>query len=228
MSGVLKSVGKVFKKVVKSKIFKVVAIAAAVYFTAGIASAALGSTFAAGLPMIGEAAGMLGVTGGALGGAAGAAASAAGMASIEGSMMAGIGGMTAEAGSPFIAGAGAIGEAAAPIALSQAGGAAGGAASGGVSGGVNNLAKIATGNPFNLSDPAMKILGQGIATGGKAMLDAIGQKAALDQRREEIQWSREDAAKKGSRFDMSNTYRKPYESVNTNTSSGIVNAVGGP
>lgn len=221
MSGVLKSIGKVFKKVVKSKIFKIAAIAAAVYFTGGLAAAAMGSEFALGLPMIGEAAGALGIGGTA----AGAATSAAGMASIEGSMMTGLAG-AAEAGSPFIAGAGAVGSAA-PTSLAAAGGAAGGA-SGGVSGGVNAVSKIATGNPFNLSDGATKILGQGIATGGKAMLDAIGQKAALDQRQREIDTARADVSRKGSMFDMSNTYRKPYQPINTNTGSGIVNAVGGP
>lgn len=64
MSGVLKKIGKVFKKIVKSKIFKVVLIAAAVYFTAGVALAAGGSAFAASLPGItaaGQAVGLAGV-----------------------------------------------------------------------------------------------------------------------------------------------------------------------
>jgi hypothetical protein len=63
MSGILKKIGKVFKKVVSSKIFKVIAIAAAVYFTAGVALAAGGSAFAAGLPGItaaGQAVGLAG------------------------------------------------------------------------------------------------------------------------------------------------------------------------
>jgi hypothetical protein len=228
MSGVLKSIGKVFKKVVTSKIFKIAAIAAAVYFTGGLAAAAMGSEFAMGLPMIGEAAGALGI-GGA--GAAGAVTSAAGMASIEGSMMTGLAGAV-EGGSPFIAGAGGVGSAAAgagnafaPTVMQAAGGAV---TPSGVSNGVSAVSKIATGNPFNLSDSAMKILGNGIATGGKAMVDAIGQKAALDQRQHEIDTARADVSKKGSMFDMSNTYRKPYQPINTNTGNGVVNAVGGP
>ena len=47
MSGIVKSVGKVFRKIVQSPIFKVVAIAAAVYFTGGLAAGAFG-TMAAG------------------------------------------------------------------------------------------------------------------------------------------------------------------------------------
>ncbi len=81
MSGVLKSAAKVFKKVVTSKVFKIAAIAAAVYFTGGLAAAAAGSEFAAGLPMIsslGETLGMSGV--GAIGSAAeGVAGAAAGI-----------------------------------------------------------------------------------------------------------------------------------------------------
>ena len=61
MSGILKKIGKVFKKIVKSKIFKAVLIAAAIYFTAGIAAGAMGSAFAASLPGISTAAGAIGL-----------------------------------------------------------------------------------------------------------------------------------------------------------------------
>lgn len=82
MSGLLKSVGKVFKKVVKSKVFKIAMIAAAVYFTAGIGLAASGSAFAATLPGISGAAGLLGVDISAGLAAAGGAAATAGGAAL--------------------------------------------------------------------------------------------------------------------------------------------------
>lgn len=49
MSGVFKAVGKIFKAVVSSPIFKVVLVAAAIYFTAGMAATVLGGTEAAAL-----------------------------------------------------------------------------------------------------------------------------------------------------------------------------------
>lgn len=112
MSGILKKVGKVFKKVVKSKIFKIAAIAAAVYFTGGIAAGAMGSSFAAGLPGIQSAASMLGVTSGAFGAAgAGAAAEAAagiagGFGSVDASMA--FGGAAETAGASAAGGGGLI------------------------------------------------------------------------------------------------------------------------
>lgn len=78
MSGILKSVGKVFKKVVTSKVFKIAALAAAVYFTAGIGLAAAGSEFAAALPGIQGVGGALGILGDGAGVAAGAGEAAAG------------------------------------------------------------------------------------------------------------------------------------------------------
>lgn len=81
MSGFLKSVGKVFKKIVQSPIFKVVAIAAAVYFTGGLALTAMGgeaAAFAATLPGISSAAGALGI-----GEIAGAAAANVGLTAAE-------------------------------------------------------------------------------------------------------------------------------------------------
>lgn len=72
MSGVVKGVKKVFKKIgqavkkiVKSPIFKAIVIAAAIYFTGGLAAGAMGSTTAAALPGISTAAEMLGIEAGA-------------------------------------------------------------------------------------------------------------------------------------------------------------------
>ena len=61
MSGAIKAIGKVFKAIVKSPIFKVIAIAAAVYFTGGLALGAMGSAFAASLPGIAGAADLVGL-----------------------------------------------------------------------------------------------------------------------------------------------------------------------
>jgi hypothetical protein len=91
MSGILKKIGKVFKKVISSKIFKVIAIAAAVYFTAGVALAAGGSAFAASLPGITAAGQMVGLAGtGAIAAeAAVTAASVASAANISAGVMSG-------------------------------------------------------------------------------------------------------------------------------------------
>jgi len=61
MSGVIKKIGDVAKKIIKNPIFKAVLVAAAIYFTAGIAAGAMGSTFAASLPGIGTAMETLGI-----------------------------------------------------------------------------------------------------------------------------------------------------------------------
>jgi hypothetical protein len=108
MSGILKKIGKVFKKVVSSKIFKVIAIAAAVYFTAGVALAAGGSAFAAGLPGItaaGQAVGLSGVGAIAATGAEVGAAAAA----TTGLAEAGVLGGAAEGGGGAIAGMSGVG-----------------------------------------------------------------------------------------------------------------------
>lgn len=96
MSGVVKKIGKVFKKIVKSKVFKVILIAAAVYFTAGIAAAAGGSAFAASLPGItaaGQAVGLAGT--GAIAATtaaevAGAALGSVGLAATDTAVSAGV------------------------------------------------------------------------------------------------------------------------------------------
>ena len=61
MSNILSGIGKIFKKIVQSPVFKVVAIAVAVYFTAGIAAGAMGISGAASLPGITSAMGFLGI-----------------------------------------------------------------------------------------------------------------------------------------------------------------------
>lgn len=83
MSGILKSIGKVFKKIIKSPIFKIAMIAVAVYFTGGLALGALGSTFAAALPGIAGAAEGLGITAGAFAAGAGEAATVAAAAAAN-------------------------------------------------------------------------------------------------------------------------------------------------
>lgn len=61
MSNILSGIGKIFKKIVQSPVFKVVAIAAAIYFTGGIAAASMGVSGAASLPGISTAMGFLGI-----------------------------------------------------------------------------------------------------------------------------------------------------------------------
>ena len=111
MSGILNSIGKVFKKIIKSPIFKIVLIAVAVYFTAGLALGALGSAFAASLPGIAGAAEGLGITAGAFG-AAGAAGAGAGVAAAAaGSVLldAGTGAAALDAGATLGVGAASAG-----------------------------------------------------------------------------------------------------------------------
>ena len=67
MSGLVRSVKKVFKKVTKSKVVKGLLIAAAVYYTAGIAGGMMGSTDMANLPGIKGLADTLGINAGAFG-----------------------------------------------------------------------------------------------------------------------------------------------------------------
>lgn len=114
MSNALKSIGKTFKKIVKSKVFKIVLIAAAIYFTAGIAAGAMGVAGAASMPGIGTAMSTLGIAEGSwaaamgLSSAASTAIPAAGWVSAEGGA-AFAGGLAADAavGSAAAAGAGA-------------------------------------------------------------------------------------------------------------------------
>jgi hypothetical protein len=86
MSGVVKGIKKVFKKIWNNKIVRAVVIAAAIYFTGGLAAGAMGSATAAALPGITAAAETLGVTAGAFGSTAAATAASgltAGMTAAE-------------------------------------------------------------------------------------------------------------------------------------------------
>jgi hypothetical protein len=152
MSGILKKVGKVFQKIVKSKIFKIVAIAAAVYFTAGIAAGAMGSVFAASLPGISTAASALGL--GEVG--------AFGAAALQGAGVVG-GAIAAEAGSVGLGATSAVGAemGTAGAALGEAGlGAAGVGAGEAAAGGA-----LATGTTADLVG--------GVAEGGLQLTSGI-------------------------------------------------------
>lgn len=83
MSGVVKGIKKVFKKIWNNKIVRAVVIAAAIYFTGGLAAGAMGSATAAALPGIAAAADTIGVTAGAFGSTA-AATAASGAAAFAG------------------------------------------------------------------------------------------------------------------------------------------------
>lgn len=93
MSGVIKKLGKALKRVVKSKVFKIIVIAAAVYFTAGIAAGAMGSQFAASLPGITTAAEALGINAGAF-----APSAVATLETAASGLSSTVGGMGLEAG----------------------------------------------------------------------------------------------------------------------------------
>lgn len=93
MSGLVKSVKKVFKKAVKvvKKVLPYVAMAAAIYFTAGIAAAAFAPASAmAAMPGIAGAASALGIGGGAAGAAAAGASTAAAAAPTFSGVAAGL------------------------------------------------------------------------------------------------------------------------------------------
>jgi hypothetical protein len=115
---VVKGVGKVFKKIKESKIFKAIAIAAAVYFTGGAAlgamggaSAGFGASMAAGNGFLASlGAGLSGaVTGAAAGlGSAWAGLSAAGGAFAAGEVAAGFSALGSGITGAFAAGSGAV------------------------------------------------------------------------------------------------------------------------
>jgi len=154
MSKLWKGVKKVFKKVVKfvKKNWKIIVIAAAVYFTAGVALAAMPSTaaFSAAMPgfgvggMFSNAAVALGATGAAGSGIAGTiAANAAGAAAAAGAGA----GLSAAAGGSGLGAAGGGAGFVMPGATASAGSAAGIASStaAGTAGGVAGAAGAATG-----------------------------------------------------------------------------------
>ncbi len=154
MSGVLKTVGKVFKKIVQSPIFKIVAIAAAVYFTGGLAAGAMGSTFAASLPGIAGLAGDVGL--GTTGAFASVGVDAASVATSigTGAFDAGMTGIGSGAITDASAVAGATADAVAPVTLDTAGSDAGAsldAATGSNAAGAAAPALDASGAPLDTS-----------------------------------------------------------------------------
>lgn len=223
MSGILKSAKKVFAKVVKSKIFKVAAIAAAVYFTGGLAMAASGSAFAAGLPGISSLGGALGMdfAAGAGGVAAGVGESVSGLAASHlGAEGAGIVGSAAGEIGESVSGAAQVANAAPQVAAPAA------PTTPSVSNGVSAVEKVAgvTGGkppvdqkgptPWYQSDAASKIFAQSLATGGAAAIGAIGQHEAMQAAEKARQQQRIDRGT----IDASGSYSRPYKTPGIVTS----------
>lgn len=214
MSGFLKSIGKAFKKIVKSPIFKAVAIGAAIYFTGGLALGAMGGAV---LPGVGALASGLGITAGSFG------AAAAGTVGIASSAVLGASGLAemATAGLATEGIAGTIASTASGLAASgglltgAAEMAAGGVATPGISstiastaasGGSSWFGGLTTGaKDFFGSTFGQKLVGEAISQGGKAILGGMAQKAE-DER---YQQSREDAIRRGSVPDIRNQYETP-------------------
>jgi len=121
---VFKSVGNAIKKVVKSKAFKVIVGAVAVYFTAGLAAGAMGWAGAAAMPGITAAAETLGISAGAFATAPTTLAAAATTSATTAATAAGI----TEAAVPMAEMAGATAGTAADVAGAAAGGSAAGGA----------------------------------------------------------------------------------------------------
>jgi hypothetical protein len=200
MSGILKGVAKVFKKIVTSKIFKIVAIAAAVYFTGGIAAAAMGSSFAAGLPMIGEAAGMLGIDI-----AAGASSAVSGVA----------GGFGALDASMAIGGA----EAVAAPAITGSVGAAGAAGSAG----------SAPGWFAGMSEGSKQVMLMSAVSGAaQAGLGALAAKNAADAEQDRYDQTREDKLAGQKSVDITKINWRGGGAVNAPVVTGAPVAAGAP
>ena len=158
VSKLFKGVKKTFKKVTKfvKKRWKLIVIAAAIYFTAGIALAAMPSTaaFSAAMPgfgvggMFSNAAVALGATGAAGSGIAGTvAANAAGSALMAGATMAGPASTVAAPGAIVGTTSGAVttaGLGAAPVATTVAAGAGNTAATVGAMSGLEKVALAST------------------------------------------------------------------------------------
>jgi hypothetical protein len=150
MSGLVKGVKKVFKavgKVMKSPIFKAIVIAAAVYFTGGLALGAMGSTFAASLPGITGLAEGLGITAGAFGAAAeatGAALAAGAAGAVDVGMEAATVGATAgdAAGAAEAAGAVQAGTEAATVGAAASDAAVTGATGTALDAGMNGAVQV--------------------------------------------------------------------------------------
>ncbi len=198
MSGVLKSVGKVFSKVVKSKVFKIAAIAAAVYFTGGLAMAASGSAFAAGLPgigAVGEGLGILGAGGGELAATAGLGAEEIGMGAAN---------AVGSGGSGVLGGAGKVAQAAksASSFLPES--------DQGVPGNVQQVTGSGAGKSgtgfLGLNDNGQKVLFDAIGGGAKAMLGAYAAGKNADAYTQEKQDERDWHDKNRQAVDMSAVY----------------------
>jgi hypothetical protein len=221
----------VFKKIVKSPIFKAVAVAAAIYFTGGLAAGAMGSTFAATLPGVGALAEGLGITAGAFGATASAAASAAGIGAGFG-----LGGFTAAteatlAGGSVLGGAGsaAAGLAAAATEGSElvgaagmltpgtglAGEAAGGLASGGIAGTASPAAASTNwfggmskgAQSFFDSSLGQKMMFKGLEMGAKGVMSGFAAKA----REDELEQQRADKERLGRAVDLTNVFSPKYK-----------------
>ena len=167
MSGILKSIGKIFKKIIKSPIFKAVLIAVAIYFTAGLALGAMGAAFATTLPGIAGAAEGLGITAGAFGSAA-----ATGTAAFE---AAGVAATSMEALLPAAEGSAALAETAgATAARGEAAGVAGAAAGDAAATGI-----VGEGLAAGAGDAATAAMGDAAGTAaGTAAGDAAAAGAA--------------------------------------------------
>jgi len=242
MSGLVKGVKKVFKavgsavkKIVKSPIFKAVAIAAAVYFTGGLAMGAMGSTFAASLPGISGAAEALGITAGAFGEAATVGATALGGAVAEGAATLADGAapeLLGFAGEQVASGGAAAVNAldvAAPSTSLASSGGGGGAGAFGVSGAdAGNAGAFAAskGGALNaasgawngMSQGAQKMVLEGLKEGGMTIAKGLFQKQALDQQEKEYQQGRDDAIRRGGVPDISSIYAGSYKTP------GVVNS----
>lgn len=210
MSGFLKSVGKAFKKIVKSPIFKAVVIGAAIYFTGGLALGALGGAV---LPGVGALASTLGITAGSFGAAA-AGAVGLSAASISAGVLTGAadlaaGGLaTAGIGSTIASTAASAAGAAGLLtgAADLAAGAAPVAMEAASTAGTSGLSALTTGaKSFFSSTFGQKLAGQAIEFGGKAILGAMDKKAENDR----YEQQRSDAIRRGSVPDITNQYETP-------------------
>lgn len=222
MSGLVRSVKKVFKKITKSKVVKGLLIAAAVYFTAGIAGGMMGSTAMASLPGIKSLADTLGIESGAFGtGPPGAiptpdfqttalptqppiqetptpdATTELARASAPGAVQ-----QSAQPAAPAPS---------APAGASAAATPAFDAAPAPAQPGAPGVPTSALSWWKNLSPAAQQILAQGFAGGAAGMMQALAAKNAQEDAEERENRMREDRTRRGSVPDFSSAFkpRKP-------------------
>lgn len=197
MSGLVKSVGKVFKKVAKSKIVKGLALAAAVYFTAGIAGGAMGSTTMANLPGIQGAADFLGM--GDVGAFAGAPPTVTPLADTSAPPPTPTPDATTELQQASAPQASVVDKSvpAGPAAPSPAAGAPKLPGSAGT--GVNPASAWFS----SLSPAAQQILAQSVAGGAAGMMQALSAKNAAEDAEAREERAREDRRRRGSVPDFS-------------------------